>query len=296
MRVGLLHLGQSVDFVVSITFLRSPVFAIFGHGSGVSPSWGCLCTHPPRRTASTARSFAASIGNGIAWKKRDSLLPVYIKRAWNELSCGWLAARRGRWRLCRGWLRGVGRAESRTAAEAAGLDVAGRCRARCPGLALGWSSGFCLGNCTGFITPTLSGWRRSLVLSVGSFSPGLRKVGGAAGACVSGLRCTSPISTVRVCVASPEFERRAVGAHHPVHLVLGEDHWRLADFGNLHANHAVAIDADKVHSCGRLAVDPLLKGHLAIHFARSCSPAALWRTAPCPCSCPPAHGGREWHL
>src|SRR5579862_2915608 len=29
MRVGLLHLGQSVDFVVSITFLRSPVFAIF---------------------------------------------------------------------------------------------------------------------------------------------------------------------------------------------------------------------------------------------------------------------------
>jgi hypothetical protein len=32
MRVGLLHLGQSVDFVVSITFLRSPVFAIFAIG------------------------------------------------------------------------------------------------------------------------------------------------------------------------------------------------------------------------------------------------------------------------
>jgi hypothetical protein len=29
MRVGLWHLGQSVDFVVSISFLRSPVFAIF---------------------------------------------------------------------------------------------------------------------------------------------------------------------------------------------------------------------------------------------------------------------------
>jgi hypothetical protein len=29
MRVALLHFGQSVDFVVSITFLRSPVFAIF---------------------------------------------------------------------------------------------------------------------------------------------------------------------------------------------------------------------------------------------------------------------------
>lgn len=28
-RVGLLHLGQSVDFVVSMIFLRSPVFAIF---------------------------------------------------------------------------------------------------------------------------------------------------------------------------------------------------------------------------------------------------------------------------
>jgi hypothetical protein len=32
MRVGLLHLGQSVDFVVSITFLRSPVFAILAIG------------------------------------------------------------------------------------------------------------------------------------------------------------------------------------------------------------------------------------------------------------------------
>ena len=32
MRVGLLHLGQSVDFVVSISFLRSPVFAIFAIG------------------------------------------------------------------------------------------------------------------------------------------------------------------------------------------------------------------------------------------------------------------------
>src|SRR5277367_1859094 len=33
MRVGLLHFGQSVDFVVSITFLRSPVFAILAMGS-----------------------------------------------------------------------------------------------------------------------------------------------------------------------------------------------------------------------------------------------------------------------
>src|ERR1700759_188974 len=33
MRVGLLHLGQSVDFVVSITFLRSPVLAILAIGA-----------------------------------------------------------------------------------------------------------------------------------------------------------------------------------------------------------------------------------------------------------------------
>src|SRR5579863_1807216 len=32
MRVGLLHLGQSVDFVVSISFLRSPVLAILAIG------------------------------------------------------------------------------------------------------------------------------------------------------------------------------------------------------------------------------------------------------------------------
>ena len=37
MRVGLLHFGQSVDFVVSIAFLRSPVFAILAI-SDVSPS------------------------------------------------------------------------------------------------------------------------------------------------------------------------------------------------------------------------------------------------------------------
>src|ERR1035441_9904434 len=58
MRVGLLHFGQSVDFVVSITFLRSPVLAILAIGSLVSPSWGCLCSHAPTScAASTARSF-----------------------------------------------------------------------------------------------------------------------------------------------------------------------------------------------------------------------------------------------
>src|SRR6202167_6783941 len=55
MRVGLLHFGQSVDFVVSITFLRSPVSAILAIFALVL-LLRCLCSHPPWRTASTARS------------------------------------------------------------------------------------------------------------------------------------------------------------------------------------------------------------------------------------------------
>src|ERR1700689_2944512 len=44
MRVGLLHLGQSVDFVVSITFLRSPVFAILAI-DGVFLLFGVVSAH-----------------------------------------------------------------------------------------------------------------------------------------------------------------------------------------------------------------------------------------------------------
>jgi hypothetical protein len=44
MRVGFEHLGQSVDFVVSIIFLRSPVLAILAMGEGFL-LLGCLCTH-----------------------------------------------------------------------------------------------------------------------------------------------------------------------------------------------------------------------------------------------------------
>jgi hypothetical protein len=57
MRVGLLHLGQSVDFVVSITFLRSPVLAI------LAIAWefllrkvSLLARANQLRAASTARS------------------------------------------------------------------------------------------------------------------------------------------------------------------------------------------------------------------------------------------------
>jgi hypothetical protein len=63
MRVGLLHLGQSVDFVVSISFLRSPVFAIFAM-AWVFLLQGVVSAHTRNkvmRAASTARSFAAFI-------------------------------------------------------------------------------------------------------------------------------------------------------------------------------------------------------------------------------------------
>src|SRR5215469_4322986 len=47
MRVGLLHFGQSVDFVVSIAFLRSPVLAILAM-RGCFSFRKCLCTHAQR--------------------------------------------------------------------------------------------------------------------------------------------------------------------------------------------------------------------------------------------------------
>ena len=93
MRVGLLHLGQSVDFVVSITFLRSPVFAIFAI-CWVFLLRGCLCTHPPGRTASTARSGAASHRDSIAWKERDSLDSVYMIAA-AQAQLGWVVVAGG---------------------------------------------------------------------------------------------------------------------------------------------------------------------------------------------------------
>jgi uncharacterized membrane protein len=56
-RVALLHFGQSVDFVVSITFLRSPVLAILAIGTGISPLL-IVSAHirsKTLQTASTAR-------------------------------------------------------------------------------------------------------------------------------------------------------------------------------------------------------------------------------------------------
>src|ERR1035437_3404738 len=60
MRVGLLHLGQSVDFVVSISFLRSPVLAILAIGRVFLLLWG-VSAHT---RSSTARGF-----NGAAARR-----------------------------------------------------------------------------------------------------------------------------------------------------------------------------------------------------------------------------------
>src|SRR6202048_3417264 len=116
MRVGLLHLGQSVDFVVSITFWRSPVFAIFAMGwlvlllglslhtrtVGVpSRQFPGLWVDEGRVAASTARSWrsARSYGNK---RERDSLLPVYIRPIF-RLGLSIVASPAGSVGLGRGW-------------------------------------------------------------------------------------------------------------------------------------------------------------------------------------------------
>ena len=55
--------------------------------------------------------------------------------------------------------------------------------------------------------------------------------------------------------------------HQGIDLVLGEDLYRFADLGDLKADDAIAVDADKLDGIGRHAVDPLLEGHLAVHLA-----------------------------
>jgi hypothetical protein len=87
MRVGLLHLGQSVDFVVSITFLRSPVFAIFAmirvflllglslHTSAAADGFNGAVLKP----ASICKEFA---GGG----EQHSLTQVYNRVA---IRCPW---------------------------------------------------------------------------------------------------------------------------------------------------------------------------------------------------------------
>jgi hypothetical protein len=95
MRVGLLHLGQSVDFVGSISFLRSPVFAILAIG-GVFLLLG-LSLHTPAQAGGFNGAVLGSLVRDLARKgkcagnkialygkrtaKQDSLVSVYISPA-----------------------------------------------------------------------------------------------------------------------------------------------------------------------------------------------------------------------
>ena len=74
MRVGLLHLGQSVDFVVSITFLRSPVLAILAI-AWVFSFVECLCSHA-QTICARLQLRGRKLAPGVR-RKRDSLLLVY---------------------------------------------------------------------------------------------------------------------------------------------------------------------------------------------------------------------------
>lgn len=79
MRVGLLHLGQSVDFVVSITFLRSPVFAIFAMPGVVLLLEVSLLTQARLPAASTARYYDPLDLLTQLQHDHDSLISVYMK-------------------------------------------------------------------------------------------------------------------------------------------------------------------------------------------------------------------------
>src|ERR1700690_1845864 len=70
MRVALLHLGQSVDFVVSITFLRSPVLAILAMGRVFLLLLVSLHTRADSmRAASTTRSLTHLLLQNGCWEE-----------------------------------------------------------------------------------------------------------------------------------------------------------------------------------------------------------------------------------
>ena len=74
---------RRVHYLLAIT-----CFCNLCHLSGVSPSKKCLCTHPPRRTASTARSFAASHCN-FDCAKGAGLAPSSLHDAAFAIQFGW---------------------------------------------------------------------------------------------------------------------------------------------------------------------------------------------------------------
>src|SRR5208337_5241653 len=72
MRVGFEHLGQSVDFVVSITFLRSPVLAILAMGRGF------LLLRVSLHTSATADGFNGAV---LAHSTRNISLEAAMTRS-----------------------------------------------------------------------------------------------------------------------------------------------------------------------------------------------------------------------
>src|SRR5665213_1441661 len=95
MRVGLEHLGQSVLFCVSMTFLRSPVLAIFAI---VMISLEQICGLLRRGCAVCAGRPCLILGLGLwAWAEQEgqermpgkALLQVYTIVARHQRSCGY---------------------------------------------------------------------------------------------------------------------------------------------------------------------------------------------------------------
>lgn len=76
MRVGFEHLGQSVDLVVSMTFLRSPVFAIFAM-SWCFSFWDCLCSRTHRVRRLQRRGHILFYKHQLLVEGADSLPSVY---------------------------------------------------------------------------------------------------------------------------------------------------------------------------------------------------------------------------
>src|ERR1700758_5850304 len=77
MRVGLLHLGQSVDLVVSIAFLRSPVLAILAIGRMFLLE-DCLCSHAQVDCRRLQRRGPSAHG---VWGPGGRLCPILFGKA-----------------------------------------------------------------------------------------------------------------------------------------------------------------------------------------------------------------------
>ncbi len=157
------------------------------------------------------------------------------------------------------------------------------------GRAFGSSSGACLGNWTGFITST----RLSLPSSAGISLSGFAQAGRRRGRLGIRIALTSPILHGVRPGGSPGVSGVPSVRIIPSTSSLVKIYGGFADLGDLHADHAIAVDANELDVAGRTcrrSTPQTASGH---PFRGSCSAAAPWQTAPCRCSCRPAHGGPE---